>query len=700
MMSFKGGIQTSVRMMLYPFHLSYIISCFLTRTMITISKKLNQQTMVEYSTYCSLHFVTIVVLYITHCLLLLFGHTNLNQEEGDSSFDQEELWADRNGGVDNNCINDNCFQLENMTASEGFAVSGATANEHLGAYLGSACDFNHDGISDIIIGAESLSSIQARAYVIYGGRLNNTGSFTSFDLANMTEEQGFVIYFPDDPRKNGGAGVKCVGDINQDGVEDIILAAYLTEESSGTVEGAVVAIYGKPGGYSSFFIANMTSDQGFIISGVPWANYIGVPISEAGDINQDGIQDFIFGSPLLSNEEGVTYAGKAYVIYGKSGLRSSISLADGSTGLPSDQGFFIDGEHENGILGAQVSSAGDFNHDGIPDIIVGAPGELSLSGQIGQAGRTYVIYGKQGGYSSVFVKNLTSDQGFVIYCEDGTQVSGFYAGSIGDFNNDGISDIFVAILMSNLGYVLYGKSGGYSSVVISPLSDTENLHPDQGFLVGNSSSGEIHRIGIFVSSGDFNQDGISDLFLGAPLVNVYTGRAYVIYGKQGGGYSSIDPALMSADQGLIFYGPNQRGMFNGALTGYSGSVVGDFNNDGAADFMIGSPRAQNPSSDNKVGKAYIIYGLPSNSSTPSPSPSIGVSSSPTPLTTSPSPTPLRNETGYRCPFRVFNGMDIICSSELGKTLRVSVCCNSSQTNRLTKVILALLWNHLLLLLLS
>ncbi len=589
----------------------------------------------------------------------------MNQEEGHSSFDQE-LWTNRNGGVDN-CIIDNCIQLENLTASEGFAVSGITANEHLGAYLGSACDFNHDGISDILIGAEGLSATQARAYVIYGGRL--TGSFDSFDLANMTEEQGFVIYFPDDPHTNGGAGVKCAGDINQDGVEDIILAAYLTEASGGAKEGAVVAIYGKPGGYSSFFIANMTSDQGFIISGMPWTDYFGIPISGIGDINQDGIQDFMFGSPSSSNEEGVANAGKAYVIFGKSGLRSSIALAGGSIGLPSDQGFFIDGEYENGVLGASVSSAGDFNNDGIPDIIVGAPGAPSLSGQV-QAGRTYVIYGKQGGYSSVFAKNLTSDQGFVINCEDSVQLSGFYVDSIGDFNNDGISDIFVAILMSNRGFVLYGKSGGYSSVDINPLADTENLHPDQGFIIGNSSSGEVHRLGIFTSSGDFNQDGISDLLLGAPLANFYAGKAYVVYGKQG--YSSINTASISPDQGLIFSGLNQRGAFNGALTGYSGSAVGDFNNDGAADFMIGSPRARNPSLDNNVGKAYIIYGLPS-SSTPSPSPT-PTPSSPS-RTPSPSPTPLRNETGSsRCPFRVFNGMDMICSSELGKIGHTTAEC--------------------------
>ncbi len=596
-------------------------------------------------------------------------------------------------------LSNNYVQLENLTASQGFAVSGATY-DYLGFYVGSACDFNHDGISDILIGAVMMSGSQARAYVIYG----RNDSFASFHTANMTEEQGFAIYFPANPHSSG-FDVKCVGDINQDGVADIILTASLNiNRQSG--EGQVIGIYGKPGGYSSIFVANMTSDQGFIISGIPYfeSNYLRIPVSAAGDFNQDGIQDFMFGLPLFNS------AGRTYVIYGKSGFRSSFSL--NGTGLPSDQGFFIDGAFSNGALGVGVGFAGDINHDGISDILVGAPMEPSPTGQT-LAGRTYVIYGKPGGYSSpLFLQNFTSDQGFVIYGGGLAVTSGYHVSSIGDFNSDGISDIFVALPTVNSGFVLYGKSGGYSSVDIGPFFDTENPNSDQGFIIRNTSSDNGSKIGIFISSGDFNQDGISDLLLGAPLKNSQTGIVYMVYGKQGGYSSSIDITSISPDQGLIFNG------MNSALTGISVSAVGDFNNDGVTDFIIGSPGAT-VSSGQYAGKAYIIYGVRSSTAVVSPSPGISVSSQPTPTTssspptpssshypsithsksvsistsispspsishspsstTSPSPTPLRNVTGSACPFRVFNGMDMMCSSELGKYVgtpqRVPACSN-------------------------
>ncbi len=665
-------------------------------------------------------------------------------QSGGASSSKYELWMNRNegrgggrGGEGRELI-DNFMHLENLNASQGFVATGIDAFLEAFGYSLSACDFNQDGLSDIIIGTTR------RVHMIYG----RANGYATLNLANMTEEeeedQGFIISFTASSSSGGPVReVRCVGDINQDGFPDTVASI-----DQGAGIGALLVVYGKPEGSSSFHIANLTSDQGFIINGITWSNYLPwIPFSGAGDFNDDGIQDLVVGSPSSSNGEEMPEAGRTYVIYGKSGLRSSFSLSDG---LTPDQGFIIDGEGSNHRSGYSVGGAGDFNQDGISDIIIGVP--YFTSGR----GRAYVIYGKQGGYSSLFLKNLTSDQASMIHGGETIYGAGKSVGAAGDLNNDSIPDVIVAGVDVNeeaFIFVVYGKSGGYSSVNLTSVLDLENL--DQGFLIGNVALGAVYFLSM--SSGDCNNDGISDVLLGSAYADDYRGRVYLIYGKQGG-YSAIDTTTMTSDEGFLFYGPASTN-----YVGYALSPAGDFNNDGKTDFMIGAPLASRPSGQQFSGQVYFIYGggdghqapppspspptnsptaspsisispsrsfSPSGSPTPSvsfsasespsssisispsislsisvlPTPSVSLSASVSPTastsksvsashtpskipspsssisssgstsislssssTPSPSPTPFRDETGGSvCPFTVLNGIDMTCSSELGK----------------------------------
>jgi hypothetical protein len=119
--------------------------------------------------------------------------------------------------------------------------------------------------------------------------------------------------------------------------------------------------------------------QGFIIQGDAANDRAGSSVSNAGDVNGDGIDDLIIGA---------RYSGAAYVVYGRAdSTRGTVDL----TNLSATRGFEIQGGNSSFRVGSSVSSAGDVNGDGVDDLIVGAP-----AGYYGgyRAGEAYVIYGQ------------------------------------------------------------------------------------------------------------------------------------------------------------------------------------------------------------------------------------------------------------------------------------------------------------------
>ena len=132
-----------------------------------------------------------------------------------------------------------------------------------------------------------------------------------------------------------------------------------------------------------------------------------------------------------------------YVIFGTSNGIESIDL--GTTDLyTSNRGFKIVGASSNNFLGTSVANAGDFNHDGIDDIIIGAPGYSS------NTGRVYIIYGKSSGSTDI---NLVTDdiialqRGLIITGESGTGYGGQCGRTVsraGDVNKDGIDDVVIS----------------------------------------------------------------------------------------------------------------------------------------------------------------------------------------------------------------------------------------------------------------
>ena len=336
----------------------------------------------------------------------------------------------------------------------------------------------------------------------------------------------------------------------------------------------------------NFATTNLTAGQGFkILSGGVQDSQLGYDVQRAGDVNKDGIDDFIFTS-RYSTANSRPGAGTAFVIYGNATGPTQIDL---NTTLDLSVGFKISGGASYDMLGA-ASAAGDFNHDGVDDIIVG--GSQVKFNNLNNAGSAYVIYGKQGGFTSdVDLSTLTISQGFQIGGPASAKV-GQCVRPGGDMNGDGIADVVISAIFAsfmsrtNAGavYVIYGKQGGYSANI-----DLATLNSTVGYKIVGAVASDL--FGYNLGPGrDLNGDNITDV-----LAGTYVGGAkyiVVIWGKQGGLTADVDVANMAISDGIL--------VTIGLSLGLNAIDAIDFDGDGLKDLIF---------SGTSYGRVYIIYGV-------------------------------------------------------------------------------------------
>lgn len=367
-------------------------------------------------------------------------------------------------------------------------------------------------------------------------------------------------YESDQAAASLGFSVSGLGDVNGDGFGDVLVGA--PKYSGETYKsGTLFVFYGSPGGLQDLPSRTFNGDQ----TGADF----GFAVASAGDVNGDGFADVIVSAPRYTHEQ--SREGRVYGFYGS------------SNGLPLSPSWQIESDMTEAYLGWSVASAGDVNHDGFDDVIIGAKwaketftnegmAQLYLGSEAGLATTpVWTIYGGQAGASL------------------GTAVS-----PAGDVNQDGFADVLVGAPLYNTTEEAAGKvllfCGGTNGPSQEPCWQASGNQPNA-------------RLGTAVSGGgDIDGDGYDDVIVSAPYQNALSPEVGIVYLYRGSATDFLINASWTAvaDQSLAQFGTAIK-------------MDADINEDGYHDVLIG---AYTYSADqSQEGKIFVYYGGPTGPTT-------------------------------------------------------------------------------------
>ena len=407
---------------------------------------------------------------------------------------------------------------------------GEEYNDRAGQSASGAGDVDGDGFDDLLIGAPSndeAGNSFGQTYLILG-RATGWDVDNDLDLADAS-------FHGEADSDSAGEVVAGVGDVDDDGYDDFLIAAPSADVASGA-EGKTYLVFGRDAGWQND--QSIPTFAGASFLGEAYGDYAGHSIAGAGDVNADGYDDFLIGA--YWNDDGGSYAGQAYLVLG------------GATGWAMDSGLeFSDasflGEQPGDEAGSSVAGVGDANGDGYDDFLIGAPynGDAAAG-----AGQVYLVAGRGSGWSND-TDLSTADASFLGEAAD--DHAGWTVSGVGDVNLDGYADLLMGAPYndeedSNSGqaYLVLGRTSGWSL-------DTDLASGAFASFLGEAFS---DAIGLTLGGpGDANGDGHSDVLLGSrgnDEAGWEAGKAYLALTPtcvdgDGDGYGS--PGLLSCPNG-------------------------------------------------------------------------------------------------------------------------------------------------------
>jgi glycosylphosphatidylinositol phospholipase D len=455
------------------------------------------------------------------------------------------------------------------------------------------------------------------------------------------------------------------GDLNNDGIDDLIIGAPGYEVPGHPDLGAVYVVYGRRDAKTNFASGIDLNSVDVVLTGKVDGGRFGWAVTVL-DFNLDGYDDLVVSAPLEGARESL-YTGRVYVFSGsKTGIAKEPSIIINDTAKTANLGFSL--------------TIGDLNGDGNPDLVIGAPfrgvasyagGVESISDQCGSIAifnssknridksilslddAWRVLNGEQEySWFGYHVEVLKNSDGMLIvgapaYNSDKQDVGRIYGYSLtglrtgqagiipkftlsGENEFEGLGSSFAAgdpygtgemvlavsspakDLMLFSRFLLLDQTGSVLLARVSSLDDDLKVTDIKPIAVINGSRA-FSRYGAQVAFADFNADGIDDLWITETMRAIdYKLESGAVYYFKGGKTMPVGTILSSMAK------PDMT-IAEGGKKSQFGSCLGflDFNADDAIDAVISAPRATG--AGGRLGGAVYIM-LSPNSSNPGPEP--------------------------------------------------------------------------------
>ncbi len=475
----------------------------------------------------------------------------------------------------------------------GTVYLGAVSGQDWGRPV-AAGDLDGDGYDDVLVTAsKSYGGVTSRVFIVRGGPDAQRRDWVDLSVGGVDQE--IVAAQVDD---NLGSSI-ATGDVDGDGIDDLLVCASTADHGSREDAGIAYLIYGGSDFFESptrdlsdtsnwdvRFVGPVASGD---MGGAGSFNGFDARAAAVGNLNGDELLDIVLGVHSAPGDTGRSQAGRVYVVFGQEFFPGvTFDLNQGYT-----YNVLIYGKSELDETGDAVLTA-DLTGDGIDELII--PNGYYSQAVFGVEGAVHVFRGRESWFRTHTLRTGPADitvLGALEYDEVGASAAA------GDFNGDTVTDLAIGAPGVDVGeydldqgdgfvYGLYGSAEYQTGThTIDYATDT----PD--FVM----TGEYREnLGVLVSAGDFNGDGLADIAaserFGGPATN---GIVEILFGRE---FVAGETFAAGIDTDARIIGePNDRIGF--ALS------ASDVNGDDLDEVLIATP-FNNGTYPNEAGTAYVF----------------------------------------------------------------------------------------------